>query len=63
MKGTAAALLAMLAVLYALVVLLSLSGTPDSLLASNQQRIADSGSVFIETIILRWQHSKNHRTE
>jgi hypothetical protein len=60
MKGTTAALVAMVAVLYALVTMVSVSGTPNSVLGSNQQRIADSGSVFIATIILRrqQQHSK-----
>jgi hypothetical protein len=55
MKGTAAALVAMFAVLYALVTLVSVSGTPNPVLGSNEQRIAVSRSVFIATIILRRQ--------
>jgi hypothetical protein len=65
MKGTTAALWAMFAVLYALVTLVSVGSTPNSLLGNNQERIADSGSVFMGTIILLWQqqHSKDHRIE
>ena len=65
MKGTTAAVLAMFVVLYALVTLVSVGSTPNSLLGSNQERIADSGSVFMGTIMLLWQqqHSKDHRIE
>jgi hypothetical protein len=69
MKDTTAAVLAMLAVLHALTVLLSANPTPllsanptpHSVLASNEQRIADSGSLFIGTIILRWQRAMAQR--
>jgi hypothetical protein len=50
----------MLAVLHALTVLLSANPTPHSVLASNEQRIADSGSLFIGTIILRWQQQHSN---
>jgi hypothetical protein len=61
MKGITAAVLAMLSVLYALVTLVSVRGAPNPVLGSNQQRIADSGSVFIATIILRRQQQYSKR--
>ena len=63
MRGITAPVLAILAVLYILIVLLSADRTPSGpALVKNQERISDLGFSLIETIMLhrRQQQSKDH---
>jgi Putative peptidoglycan binding domain len=63
MRGITAPVLAILAVLYTLIVLLSADRTPSGpALVKNQERIPDLGFGLIETIMLhrRQQQSKDH---
>jgi peptidoglycan hydrolase-like protein with peptidoglycan-binding domain len=63
MTGMTAPILAGLAVLYALMVLLSADPTPsDSAVAKTQERVSDLGSVLIQTVMLqqRQQQLKDH---
>jgi peptidoglycan hydrolase-like protein with peptidoglycan-binding domain len=56
MKDMTAPALAGLAVLYALVVLLSASPTPSgSVLVKNQERVSDLGSLLLQTVMLQQQ--------
>jgi Putative peptidoglycan binding domain len=63
MRGITAPVLAILAVLYTLIVLLSADRTPSGPASvMNQERISDLGFSLIETIMLqrRQQQSKDH---
>ena len=61
MKGLTAPILAGLAVLYALVALLAAEPTPTGpALVKNQERIADLGSLLIQTVMQRQQQLKDH---
>ena len=63
MRGIIAVVLAALAVLYSLIVLLSADRTANSRLATSQGKIADSGTRFLETILLhRQRRSTDHRS-
>lgn len=60
MKAMIAPILAGLAVLYALLVLLSAEPTPSGpSLVKNQERIADIGSLLIETVMLQQRQQQS----
>ena len=64
MRGIIAVVLAALAVLYSLIVLLSADRTANSRLATSQEKIADSETRFLETILLqRQRRSTDHRSD
>jgi hypothetical protein len=65
MRGVVAAVLAALAVLYSLVMLLSADRTTTNLgLAASQEKIADSGTRFLETILLhRQKRATDHQSD
>ena len=64
MSGIIAVVLAALAVLYSLIVLLSADRTANSRLATSQEKIADSETRFLETILLhRQRRSTDHRSD
>ena len=64
MRGIIAVVLAALAVLYSLIVLLSADRTANSRLATSQEKNLDSGTRFLETILLhRQMRSADHRSD